>query len=177
MTRLGEIAAEKAGALKGLVLDVDGVLTRGEIFYTSGGDEGKAFCVKDGTGIKYWQRVGHVTAILSGRKSPVIERRAEELAIAEVVMGAKDKLPAFERICERLKLQPHECVYVGDDLPDIPVIRAAGLGLAVADAAVEVRECAAGVTEAPGGQGAVREVVEVLLKAQGLWQTILSRYL
>lgn len=163
--------------LRVLILDVDGVLTDGGIQYSTNGEELKTFHVRDGSGIKYWSRAGHRTALLSGRESTVVKRRADELGISPVKMGAKVKLPAFEEILAELQVQAHECAYMGDDLPDIPVMRKVGLAIAVADAVSEVREISAAVTERPGGRGAVREVIETLLKVQGRWGGVLERYL
>jgi len=162
--------------IRALILDVDGVLTSGEIIYTANGDEIKAFHVRDGSGLKYWHRVGHVSAILSGRDSPVIERRAEELGVSAIVTGAKDKGTALEAILHEWKVEASACADVGDDLPDLPAMQVVGLPLAVADAVAEVKDCAAGVTESLGGRGAVREVVEAILRAQGRWDHVLSRY-
>lgn len=160
-----------------MILDVDGVMTDGAIIYTAEGDELKSFDVKDGAGIKYWLRVGHGAGIVTGRSSPAVMRRAKELGIDLVEMNAKNKLPAFRKILEKAGVTPEETVVVGDDLPDYPLVLRAGLGVAVADAVDEVREVADMVTEKRGGHGAVREVVERILKAQNRWQDILARYL
>lgn len=171
------LPADRLQCIDVLVLDVDGVLTDGGIAYTAGGDEVKQFHVRDGSGLKYWHRSGKRSAILSGRSSPVVERRARELGIECVRLGAKDKLPVLHDILAQLAVSPACCAYVGDDLPDLPPMRACGLSIAVADGAAEVRETADAVTEQGGGRGAVREVIEALLRAQGLWATILSRYI
>ena len=159
-----------------LVCDVDGVLTDGRIILDSSGVETKAFHVRDGSGLKYWLRAGHRAALLSGRASPVVDRRAAELGITLVEQGAKDKLPAFERLLKAAGCAADETAFVGDDLPDLPVLRRAGFGVAVADAVAELRSAAAYTTQARGGRGAVREVVELLLKAQGKWAAVLERY-
>lgn len=177
MKTLNELDPGVIQPVTALILDVDGVLTNGGIQYASDGQELKTFHVRDGSGIKYWCRAGHQAALLSGRESSMVALRATELGIETVVMGAKDKLPALEGILKNLQVSVQQCAYVGDDLPDIPVLRAVGLGIAVADAAEEVKETALAVTERPGGAGAVREVVEFLLKAQGRWDGILARYL
>ncbi len=176
MTLLAQLPADRLQGIRGLILDVDGVLTDGGIVYTDAGEEMKRFHVRDGSGIKYWIRAGHRVALLSGRSSPVLQRRADELSIAVVHMGAKNKLPVFQEILKELQLTAKECAYVGDDLPDLPPLRAAGLGIAVADAVQELRDAADAVTEQCGGHGAVREVIEALLRAQGLWDRILERY-
>ena len=171
------IAAHKLEPIRALILDVDGVLTDGKITYTANGMEIKSFHVRDGSGLKYWHRVGHLTAVLSGRESAATRLRAKELGVKVVEAGAKDKLPALRRIVEELGIDLKECAYLGDDLPDIPPMRAVGLPLAIADAAADVREIAVGVTESKGGAGAAREVVEIILRAQGRWESILERYL
>ncbi len=173
---MNSIPLDRFSAIKALILDVDGVLTDGRISYTDSGMEIKSFHVRDGSGLKYWHRTGHVSAVLSGRESSAIYRRARELGVKVIVTGAKDKMPALKQIVDKLGVRLDECAYLGDDLPDIPPMRAVGLSLAVADAAADVKEIAAGVTESRGGEGAVREVVEIILRAQGCWQAVLARY-
>ncbi len=168
---------EKLLPLRFLVLDVDGVMTDGSITYASDGGEVKSFNVKDGAGLKYWARAGRRAGIITGRSSPVVARRAEELGIEFLVMDAKNKLPAFEAMLAQAGVRPEEVAMIGDDLPDLPLIRRAGFGVAVADAVDEVREGADWVTAKKGGRGAVREVVELVLKSQGLWDGIMERYL
>jgi len=164
-------------AVTWVVMDVDGVLTDGRILLSAGGDEWKAFDVRDGTGIKYLHRAGLRTALITGRTSEVVARRAAELGIEEVHQGAKVKMDALARLMDRHGVAPEALCCVGDDLPDLPLIRLAGVGVAVADARPEVIEAADLVTDAPGGYGAVRELAEALLRAQGRWRHILSRYL
>lgn len=159
-----------------LVLDVDGVLTDGSIWYGSSGEEFKGFNVKDGAGLKYWRRAGHAAGIVTGRSSPMVLRRAAELDIREVAMDAKTKLPAFEELLEKAGVTPEETAVVGDDLPDLPLIRRAGLGIAVADAVREVKDAATVITKRKGGRGAVREAIEFILKAQDRWEDIMERY-
>ena len=167
---------QKIAAIRFLVLDVDGVMTDGSISYTADGGEVKTFNVKDGAGLKYWRRAGFAAGIVTGRSSPMVERRAAELGIQFVEMGAKSKLPAFERMLEAAGVLPGETAVIGDDLPDLPLIARAGVGVAVADAVEEVREAADLTTDKKGGHGAVRELVELILKTQGRWQTLLERY-
>jgi YrbI family 3-deoxy-D-manno-octulosonate 8-phosphate phosphatase len=176
MTRIAELPRERLAGLRLLVLDVDGVLTDGGIVYSDAGAEIKRFHVRDGSGIKYWCRAGHRCAFLSGRASPVVERRAAELGVGTVRLGAKVKLPVFREILEALQVTAEETIYVGDDLPDLPPMREAGLAVAVAGAVAEVRDAADAATEHSGGDGAVREVVEAVLQAQGRWDGILERY-
>lgn len=159
-----------------LILDVDGVLTDGRVILTPSGEEIKEFCVRDGSGMKYWQRVGGKIGIISGRGSPAILRRAEELGVDAVRLNAKDKLPALREMLAQMNVTPDRVVAVGDDLPDVPVLREAALAAAPADAVEEVRSLAHYVTKASGGRGAVREVIELVLRRNGKWQQILGRY-
>ncbi len=172
----GPTAAERAARVRMVIMDCDGVLTDGRAVYGSGGFEAVAFNVKDGTGIKYLQRAGLKTAILSGRDVEAVRARAAVLGIEEVVQGAKVKVDAYEGILARAGLADEDVAYVGDDLPDLPVMRRAGLAVAVADAVPEVIAQAHLVTERRGGDAAVREVAEFILKAQGKWEQILERY-
>ena len=153
-----------------LVMDVDGVLTDGSIVYTDQGAESKAFHVRDGSGLKMWMVQGKKAALLTGRESPVVARRAAELGLTSVVQGAKDKLAAFTRLLAELNLRADQAAYMGDDLPDLAVLRCCGLAVAVADACPEARGQAQYVTGLPGGRGAVRETIELVLRAQGRWQ-------
>lgn len=159
-----------------LITDVDGVLTDGRIIYDSAGAESKAFHVRDGSGLKYWLRAGHQAAFLTGRQSAVVDRRAEELGIALVEQGARDKVPALERILAAAGCGDDEAAYLGDDLPDLPVFGRVGFRVAVADAVAELREAADYVTKLAGGRGAVRETIEMILRAQGRWAKIMERY-
>jgi 3-deoxy-D-manno-octulosonate 8-phosphate phosphatase (KDO 8-P phosphatase) len=163
------VSPERFAAIELLLLDVDGVLTDGRITYIDGGQEIKSFHVRDGTGIKYWRRSGKRAAILTGRTSPIVERRAAELGIDFVIQGADEKLPAFRRILTDAGLRADQVCAVGDDLPDLPVLKECGIAVAVADAVGELKAVAAHVTGAPGGHGAAREVVEWLMRGQGTW--------
>jgi 3-deoxy-D-manno-octulosonate 8-phosphate phosphatase (KDO 8-P phosphatase) len=163
--------------IRAVICDVDGVLTDGGIYLGGDGAELKRFHVADGTGIKYLLRSGIQVAFLTGRESDVVTRRAQELGVEHVRQGAKQKLPAYESLAAELGLEDEEICYIGDDLPDIPVMRRVGHSVAVADAREEVRAIADYVTHAAGGQGAVREVAERVLKRQKKWAAILSRYL
>jgi 3-deoxy-D-manno-octulosonate 8-phosphate phosphatase (KDO 8-P phosphatase) len=150
-----------------LALDVDGVLTDGRITYGSGGEELKSFNIKDGLGIKLAQRAGIEVAIITGRSSPMVERRAAELGIGTIVQGREDKLRALRELCESRQLDLRQCAYMGDDLPDLAAIQAAGIGLTVADANAAVQLSADWQSSVNGGAGAVREACEALLKARG----------
>jgi len=162
--------------IKLVVSDVDGVLTDGTVSILPDGTEVKHFNVHDWTGIKYLMRVGLQVALISGRESPAVTHRAHHVGITEVHQGAKDKLPILEDVLKRLGLTAAEAAYIGDDLPDIPPARHAGVSVAVADAHEELKQRCDVVTQACGGQGAVREFAEMLLKAQGKWDTIMTRY-
>jgi 3-deoxy-D-manno-octulosonate 8-phosphate phosphatase (KDO 8-P phosphatase) len=163
-------------AIKLLAMDVDGVLTDGTIVVNSDGTETKFFNVLDGHGIRLWQRVGLKVALLSGRASGPTKHRAEQLQIEHVFEDCHYKLPVFEEFLDRLGLTPENAAYIGDDLPDLPVIRYVGFGVAVANAVDEVKQYADYVTRRPGGRGAVREVIEHILKETGKWPELMERY-
>ncbi len=175
MNHLVDLPA-RAAAIELLLLDVDGVLTDGSIIYADDGTELKRFHVRDGSGLKLWHAAGKRSAIVSGRKSVAVERRASELGIRPVLQGRDDKLAAFDEVLAATGLRPEQVCAVGDDLPDVPVLRRCGLAVAVADACPEVRAAAHHVTAAPGGRGAAREAIEWLLKAQGRWAELTARY-
>jgi len=146
-----------------LVLDVDGVLTDGRLYFGPRGEALKVFHVRDGLGLVQLQRAGLTVAVISSRRSPMVAVRCRELGVRHLHQGVTDKLGLFARLCARLGLTPAECACVGDDLPDLPLMRAAALSFAVADAHPEVRRAADVVTRLPGGRGAVREVCDHLL--------------
>ena len=146
-----------------LVLDVDGVLTDGRLYFGPRGEALKVFHVRDGFGLAQLRRAGIAVAVISGRRSPMVAVRCRELGIEHVHQGIADKLPVFKRLCARLKVTPAACACIGDDLPDLPLLRAAGASFAVADAHPAVRRAAGRVTRLPGGSGAVREVCDLLL--------------
>jgi 3-deoxy-D-manno-octulosonate 8-phosphate phosphatase (KDO 8-P phosphatase) len=149
-----------------LVLDVDGVLTDGRLFYGAQGEMLKAFHVRDGHGIKQVQRTGIVVAIISGRKSAAVLRRARGLGIKHVFQGVDDKLAALLKIAKKLKVSLEHCACIGDDTPDAPILNACGLGIAVADAHADALAAADLETSKPGGHGAVREVCDWLMAAR-----------
>jgi 3-deoxy-D-manno-octulosonate 8-phosphate phosphatase (KDO 8-P phosphatase) len=167
--------ADRAARIELLLLDVDGVLTDGSIIYADNGTELKRFHVRDGSGLKLWQLAGKRAAILSGRKSSAVDRRARELGIGPVVQGCGDKLSAFDSLLRETGLGAEQVCVIGDDVPDLPVLSRAGLAVAVADAAAEVRGCADYVTAIPGGRGAVRDAVEWLLKVTGAWSDVIAK--
>lgn len=164
------LLAERCRKIDMLVLDVDGVLTDGGITYTDQGAELKTFHVRDGSGLKIWLACGKKACLLTGRTSPIVTRRAAELGMTAVAEGARDKLAAFRGLVSEQNVSADRTAYVGDDLPDLPVLAAAGLAVAVADACPEARALAHYVTKLPGGRGAARETIEWLLRAQGRWQ-------
>lgn len=168
--------AERCSRIELLLLDVDGVLTDGGITYDDRGRELKQFHVRDGSALKFWQATGKRAAILTGRTSNVVEVRAKEVGIAPVVQGAADKLAGYRDILAQTGKQPPQVCFVADDLPDLSVMRHCGLAVAVADACAEVVAEAHFVTRAAGGRGAVREVVELILRSKGQWTEIVERY-
>jgi 3-deoxy-D-manno-octulosonate 8-phosphate phosphatase (KDO 8-P phosphatase) len=168
--------AQRSRAIELLVLDVDGVLTDGGIIFGSGGLEQKVFHVRDGSGLKFWHSAGKRSAIISGRTSDVVRRRAKETGITHVFEGVDDKAAILQSLLEKESLAPEKACFVGDDLPDLPVLTRVGLAVAVADACPEVRRHAHYVTQAGGGRGAVREVVELILGTQGLWDRVVAGY-
>lgn len=159
-----------------ILSDVDGVLTDGGIWYDNQGVELKQFHIRDGLGIKLWQRAGFRFGVLTARSSHIVKLRASELGVDFVRQGFEEKLPVTLEILRELQLAPENACFIGDDLTDLPVMRHVGLGVAVADAASEVRSAAGFVTRLPGGRGAVREVVETILKAKGRWEDVIQRY-
>ena len=160
---------ERCSAVELLIVDVDGVLTTGGIVYGSPEVEIKEFYVRDGSGLHLWHLTGKRTGLITGRSSPVVERRAAELGISMVVQGASEKLSAFRRMLDEAGVAEEAVCYIGDDVPDVPPLRRCGLAAAVADACPEVRAVAHYITQAPGGRGAVRETIELILRCQGRW--------
>jgi 3-deoxy-D-manno-octulosonate 8-phosphate phosphatase (KDO 8-P phosphatase) len=160
-----------------LILDVDGVLTDGGIIRDDTGQQIKRFHVRDGAGIVLWRRIGRDVAIITGKESAVVSHRAEELGIQHVYQNVGNKLEAYDQVKDELGITDSQIAYIGDDLPDLPVMRRAAVPIAVADAVEEVRAVAKYTTKYPGGYGAVRDAIEFLCKEMGLWQQVLDRYL
>jgi 3-deoxy-D-manno-octulosonate 8-phosphate phosphatase (KDO 8-P phosphatase) len=158
-----------AATIRFLVLDVDGVLTDGGIVIDSQGRESKRFNVQDGLGIRLWLKAGHDMAILTGRSSAAVTHRARELGIAHVIQGSNDKALDLDRLLNRVGVSENETAMVGDDLPDLPIMRRVGYAVAVANAVPEICDVARFITRSVGGHGAVREVIEHLLKARDEW--------
>ena len=159
-----------------ILADVDGVLTDGSIIFTNEGIEIKRFNIRDGLGIKLWQRAGGKFGLITGRNSHIVNVRAGELGIEIVRQGTEKKVTAVKEILAQLRLEPQQTCFIGDDLPDLAAMRYVGLGVAVADAAVDVRQAADYVTNLAGGTGAVREVIEMVLRAQQRWDDVLHPY-
>jgi 3-deoxy-D-manno-octulosonate 8-phosphate phosphatase (KDO 8-P phosphatase) len=166
----------RAGPIELLVLDVDGVMTDGSIVYTADGVEIKRFHVRDGSGLKFWHAQGKRSSIISGRRSPAVDLRAAELGIAPVFQGCSDKMAAFDRLLADTGFEPHQVCAIGDDLADVPLLRRAGLAIAVADACDEARAAADYTTSRRGGRGAVRDAIEWLMKLQGLWSETVAQF-
>ena len=169
--------ADQCRRVELILSDVDGVLTDGGILFDNQGIELKKFHIRDGLGIKLWQRAGFRFGVLTARTSHIVKVRAGELGIDIVRQGFETKLPVAQEILRELQLAPDQCCYIGDDLTDLPVIRHVGLGVAVADAASEVRAAAGLVTKLSGGQGCVREVIELVLKAKSRWDDLIQKYM
>jgi 3-deoxy-D-manno-octulosonate 8-phosphate phosphatase (KDO 8-P phosphatase) len=176
MDEIAEIE-RRAARIKLLLLDCDGVLTDGRLWLLAQGGEHKAFHTHDGLGLSLFHRAGLRSGIISGRTSEAVEMRAAELGIEFVRQGDPEKVAAFESVLRAAGVAEDEVAFVGDDLNDIPLMRRAELAVAVADATAETRAAAHYVTLAKGGQGAVREVVEMILKSQGRWHDLVASYL
>ncbi len=167
---------QRASRVSVLLLDVDGVLTDGRIVYAEYGDELKFFNVQDGAGLVFWNRVGLKSAIITARRSRLVKRRAKEMRVDFLAQGCLLKLPCYEQLLKRLRVSDEQVCAIGDDLMELPILRRAGLAIAVPNAVDEVKQVSHYVTQRPGGGGAVREVVDLLLKAKGLREQILQRY-
>jgi len=167
---------EKAKKIKLLILDVDGVMTDGRIIYDNFGDELKFFDVHDGMALALWKFAGLKLVIMSAKGSRIVKRRARECSADGLYMKMWDKAKGYEKIVKRFRVKDEEVAAMGDDLLDIPVLKRAGLGTAVANAAEETKQSADYVTKKLGGRGAVREVIELILKSQGKWQEVAGKY-
>lgn len=166
----------KASKIKVLILDVDGVLTDGKIVYSEHGEELKCFDVKDGHGIKLLRRSGLEVAMITGRSSQSVAKRAADLGIQMVFQHALKKIEAYKEILEIKALQDEEVCTMGDDLPDLPILRRSGFSVAVPSSVAEVKREVDYITQREAGQGAVREVCEIILKARGYWEKVTARY-
>jgi YrbI family 3-deoxy-D-manno-octulosonate 8-phosphate phosphatase len=159
-----------------ILSDVDGVFTDGGVIFDNQGIESKRFHIRDGLGVKLWRRAGGKFGIVTGRTSHVVSVRATELGIEIVRQGVDQKLAVVREILGQLKLAPEQLCYLGDDLPDLPALRYAALGVTVADAPEELRAAANFTTQSRGGEGAVRETIELILKAQRRWEELLRKF-
>ena len=176
MHEMAEIE-RRAARIKLLLMDCDGVLTDGRITLLDTGDEEKSFHTRDGHGLVLLHRAGLQSGIVSGRTSALVERRASELGIKYVRQGTWNKVKDFEELLAEAKVNEREVAFIGDDVTDIPLMQRSELAVAVADAVEETRGVAHYVTQLPGGFGAVREVCELILKAQGRWSELMRRYI
>jgi 3-deoxy-D-manno-octulosonate 8-phosphate phosphatase (KDO 8-P phosphatase) len=167
----------RAARIKLFLMDCDGVLTDGRIWVLEGGEDQKAFNTRDGLGLELLHRAGLKSGVISGRVSSALSRRAEKLGMSYVRQGCENKEQAFAEIVADAGVINEEVAFAGDDLNDVPLMLKSGLALAVADAAIETRNHAHYVTEASGGHGAVREIVELILKSQDRWDDLVRRYL
>lgn len=167
----------KAKNIRLAIFDVDGVLTDGKLFYSQNGIEYKAFNVLDGQGIKFLKKSGVGIGIITACTSPLTTKRMKDLGIEHLYQGNLEKIPAYEDLKTKLNLTDEQIAYTGDDLPDLPLIKKAGLGITVANAPKIMRAHAAWTTHAKGGEGAAREVCELIMEAQGTYQAIINSYL
>ena len=172
---LDENVLARARRIKLLLMDCDGVLTDGRLWLTPEGDEQKAFHARDGQGISVWHRAGYKSGVISGRTSSALERRARDMKMEYLHQYAKDKIAALDQCIAEAEVSDNECCFVGDDLGDIAVMRRVGLAIAVSDAAEDTKRAAHYVTTGKGGTGAVREVVELILKAQSRWDELVAQ--
>jgi YrbI family 3-deoxy-D-manno-octulosonate 8-phosphate phosphatase len=159
-----------------ILSDVDGVMTDGVVEFDNQGIETKQFHIRDGLGIKLWRRAGYRFAMVTGRSSHIVRMRAAELDVDILRQGVEDKLAVAEQIVAEARLTPQQVCFIGDDLPDLPAMRYVGFAVAVADGSEDVRRGAHYVTTTPGGRGAVRETIELILKTQGRWEDLIQKY-
>ena len=169
--------AEKLAAIDLLIMDVDGVLTQGEVIYQDDRSQIKMFSVKDGLGLRLLMDAGIKTAIVTGRSAGALEARVANLGIPFLFHGVSDKAAALLEVVEQSGIPAERMAFIGDDLPDLPIMKRVGFSIAVADAAPEVKERVDMITHLPGGKGAVRETCEAILKAKGLWEIAIETYL
>ena len=168
---------EKAKRLKLLILDVDGVLTDGRLFFDDQGKEYKCFHARDGHGIKLLRQTGVEVAVISGRQSNSVALRMKNLGVETVYQGHENKIAAFNEIIQKMSIEPAQIAHVGDDLLDLPIMTRVGLSIAVNDANNSVKEVADWCTQTPGGLGAVREICDFIMQAQGTFEAVLKSYM
>ncbi|WP_273778899.1 MULTISPECIES: KdsC family phosphatase [unclassified Acinetobacter] len=171
------VLLEHARHMQALVLDVDGILSDGFITLTNSGDEIKSFDIRDGLGMKLVQQAGMKVIIITGRQSHIVNKRMTDLGVDLIFQGREDKGVALREACAQLNIFPEDCLYMGDDWPDLSAFSIAGMSVTVPNGHVEVRRRADLVTQAMGGRGAVREVCDMLLTAKGVYQELLEKYL
>lgn len=167
---------QRLQSIRLILSDIDGVMSDGGIIYDNQGFESKQFHVRDGLAIKLWRQAGNQFGVITARSSHVVKVRMSELGVDFVRQGMEDKLATAMELLQLIKLGPEQVCYIGDDLPDLKLLKAVGLAATVADAVVEVRNVAHYVTKASGGRGAIRELVETILKSQGRWSEIVQEY-
>lgn len=168
---------EKASKVKLFILDVDGVMTDGKIYYGNFGDELKAFDVKDGFGVVLMGRAGIETVIITAKKSKIVRFRAKDMGVKRVYENSSNKLKIFNKLLKKYRIKSEETCYIGDDLLDVPVLKEAGLSVTVPQAVDEVKGVVSYTTKANAGSGAIREVCELILRSQGKWDEVTSKYL
>lgn len=172
-----EHLVEKAKKIRLLILDVDGILTNGTLYYGPDGLELKGFNIYDGLGIKLLQKTGITVAVISAKKSDALIRRLKEINIQHAYLAQEEKISAYEELKQTLKLNDDEIAYMGDDLPDLPVLRRVGFSICVPKAPAVIQEHVDFITKKKGGKGAVRELAEFLMKSQGTYETVIQSYL
>jgi len=169
--------ASRAKKVKMLILDIDGVLTDGRIIYDSKGSDLKCFNVLDGMGLALLKRANIKLVLITAKSSKAVVKRAKDIAATEIKLNASDKLTPFRQILKKYKLKEKDICFIGDDLPDLPLTRRAGLSIAVPNACADVKKYAHYITKKEGGKGAVREVVEIILHVQNKWRSAIKKYL
>ena len=167
---------QRASRVSVLVMDVDGVLTDGRIVYAEYGDELKLFDVQDGAGLVFWNRLGLKSAIITSRTSRLVKRRAKELRVDVLSQGSLMKLPIYEQLLKRFRVTHEQVCAIGDELMELPILSRVGLAVAVPNAVPEVKQVSHYITQRSAGKGAVREVIDLILKAKGLWDSLMTRY-
>lgn len=167
----------KAQGIKLLILDIDGVLTTGTLYYGTDGLELKGFHIHDGLGIKLLQKSGVKVAVISAKKTDLLARRLQELNIEHAYLGQENKLPAYDELKQKLNLTDQQIAYMGDDLPDLPVLRRVGFSITVPNAPAIINQHVDFITKKKGGKGAVREVCELIMQAQQTYQSVIESYL
>ncbi len=177
MTTALKTLSQRTKSIKLIGFDVDGIMTNGQLYFSSRGEEMKSFHVRDGLGIKLLQRVGIETCIITGRHSEIVNTRARELNISHVFQGVDDKLGCFEKLIKQLRLSWEECAYMGDDLQDLPILKRCAVSLTVAEAPTLIRNQVDWIASVGGGEGAVRQAAEFLLSSRGQWQEAVAPWL